>query len=181
MLSSHSGEKWLKRQLLRLAEADSQMAREGADLWDGPLEEKRVHPRVGVVVVKGGAVLATAYRGELGKGEHAEFTALEKKLPDEIVAGATVYTTLEPCTSRNHPKLPCVSRLIERRVKRVVIGMHDPNRAVYGGGWARLQEAGIATADFDSDLKSEIKEMNRDFIREHTKVCEGIPPSSTSK
>jgi pyrimidine deaminase RibD-like protein len=128
-------------------------------------EDGRVHPKVGVVVVKGGAVLATAYRGELRAGDHAEFTALEKKLPDAVVAGATVYTTLEPCTSRKHPKLPCASRLIERKVKRVVIGMHDPNRTVYGGGWARLQEAGIVTADFESDLKEEIKEMNRDFIR----------------
>ena len=45
-------------------------------------EDGRVHPKVGVVVVKGGAVLATAYRGEIGKGEHAEYTASEKKLRD---------------------------------------------------------------------------------------------------
>ena len=113
---------------------------------------------------------ATVYRGELGKGDHAKFTALEKKLRDEVIAGATVYTTLEPCTSRNHPKLPCAARLIERKVRRVVIGMHDPNRTVYGGGWARLQEAGIATADFDNDLKDAIKEMNRDFIRHHERT-----------
>jgi pyrimidine deaminase RibD-like protein len=133
-------------------------------------EDGRVHPKVGVVVVRGGVVLATAYRGEMGPGDHAEFTALEKKLPDAVVAGSTVYTTLEPCTSRKHPKLPCASRLIERRVKRVVIGMHDPNPTVYGGGWARLREAGIATADFESDLTEEIKEMNRDFIRSQTEA-----------
>lgn len=130
-------------------------------------EDERAHPRVGVVVVKDGNVLATAYRGELGEGEHAEFTALEKKLCDVAVAGATVYTTLEPCTSRNHPKIPCASRLIERRVRRVVIGMPDPNRMVFGEGWARLREANVAIADFDSDLKHEIEEMNRDFIRCH--------------
>jgi pyrimidine deaminase RibD-like protein len=45
--------------------------------------------------------------------------------------------------------------------------MHDPKRVVYGRGWARLQEAGIVTADFDSDLKDQINEMNRDFIRCH--------------
>ena len=141
-------------------------------------EDDRVHPKVGVVVVKDRTVMATAYRGELGEGDHAEFTALETKLGGEIVAGATVYTTLEPCTSRKHPKLPCAARLIERQVKRVVIGMHDPNPAVYGRGWAMLQEAGISTADFDSDLKNEIKDLNREFIRLHSTSGNGPAVSS---
>src|ERR1044071_9957991 len=88
-------------------------------------EDDRVRPRVGVVVVKNGNVLATAHRGELAPGNHAEYTALESKLSEESVRGATVYTTLEPCTSRNDPKLPCAQRLIERKVSRVVIGMLD--------------------------------------------------------
>src|SRR4051794_6450260 len=91
-------------------------------------EDKRDHPRVGVVVVKGGRVLAVAHRGELKPGEHAEFTALEKKLKVTDISGATVYTTLEPCTSRNHPKIPCAERLVDRRVDRVIIGMLDPNK-----------------------------------------------------
>jgi hypothetical protein len=45
--------------------------------------------------IKDGRVLSTAHRGEQS-GNHAEFVALEKKLSDEAVAGATVYTTLEP-------------------------------------------------------------------------------------
>ena len=140
-------------------------------------EDERVHPMVGAVVVKGGRVLATAHRGELRGGDHAEFTALEKKLPAEAVAGATIYTTLEPCTSRKPPKTPCADWLIARRVKRVVIGMHDPNPTVYGGGWARLQEAGITTADFDGDLKDEIKEMNREFIWHYKRTStEQSPP-----
>jgi hypothetical protein len=56
--------------------------------------------------------------------------------------------------------------------------MHDPNPMVYGGGWARLQEAGIVTADFENDLKEEIKEMNREFIRHHENAAEPAPPDS---
>lgn len=96
-------------------------------------EDGRVHPKVGVVVVKDGRVLATAHRGEFPQC-HAEFVALEKKLPEISLAGSTVYTTLEPCTSRNHPKVPCATRLAERKVARVVIGMLDPDDLISGRG-----------------------------------------------
>jgi hypothetical protein len=59
-------------------------------------DEGRAHPRVGAVVVKDGKVLAVAHRGEMASGNHAEFVALEKKLTEVSLAGATVYTTLEP-------------------------------------------------------------------------------------
>jgi pyrimidine deaminase RibD-like protein len=128
-------------------------------------EDERVHPKVGVVVVKDGRVLATAHRGEFPQC-HGEFIALEKKLADISLAGSTVYTTLEPCTSRNHPKVPCATRLSERKVARVVIGMLDPDDRISGRGQRALRRAGIATGLFDHDLMTEIEELNRDFIRE---------------
>ena len=138
-------------------------------------EDNRVHPKVGVVIVKDGNELAAAYRGELSAGEHAEFTALEKKLADVEIAGATVYTTLEPCTSRNHPKLPCAVRLVERKVKRVVIGMLDPNVKISGKGVHRLREANVAVDLFPSALMSMIEEMSREFIRHHKNGAEPVP------
>jgi pyrimidine deaminase RibD-like protein len=99
-------------------------------------EDERVHPRVGVVIVKDGQVLATAHRGEIPQC-HGEYIALEKKLADVPLAGSTVYTTLEPCTSRNHPKVPCAIRLTERKVARVVIGMLDPDDRISGRGQHR--------------------------------------------
>lgn len=128
-------------------------------------EDERVHPRVGVVVVKDGRVLATAFRGEFPQC-HAEYVALEKKLAEVSLAGSTVYTTLEPCTSRNHPKVPCATRLAERKVACVVIGMLDPDDRISGRGQRALRKAGIATGLFDHDLMTEIEELNRDFIRE---------------
>src|SRR5438105_289588 len=97
-------------------------------------EDERPHPYVGAVAIKNGRRLATAFREALAQGNHAEYTALESKLRDESISGATVYTTLEPCTTRNHPKVPCAQRLIERRVSRVVIGMLDPHSRITGKG-----------------------------------------------
>lgn len=98
-----------------------------------PEKDGRPHPWVGAVVVKDGKVLSTAHRGEV-PGNHAEFVALERNLSDAAVTGATVYTTLEPCTTRNRPKIPCADRLIERRVARVVIGILDPDDRIRGKG-----------------------------------------------
>jgi len=127
-------------------------------------EDDRPHPKVGAVVVKDGRVLSKAHRGESPKS-HAEYIALEQRLPDDLIAGATVYTTLEPCTTRRHPKIPCAQRLVDRRVARVVIGMLDPNPDIRGLGEQHLNEAGIETQLFPRDLRAQVEEMNREFIR----------------
>jgi len=127
-------------------------------------EDERPHPKVGAVVVKDGVALCKAHRGEILKS-HAEYIALDEKLSDDVVAGTTVYTTLEPCTTRKHPKIPCAQRLIDRRVACVVIGMLDPNPEISGKGWQLLREAGIEIRVFDHDLMQLCEEMNSGFIR----------------
>lgn len=148
-----------------------------------PETDGRAHPLVGAVIVKDGQVLATAHRGE-SEGNHAEYIALEKRLPDAAVAGATVFTTLEPCTTRNHPKVPCAERLIERKVARVVIGMLDPDPRISGKGQRRLRTANIITDFFPHDLMTEVEELNRDFSRAcelTARVADTTPPTDQFK
>jgi pyrimidine deaminase RibD-like protein len=128
-------------------------------------EDKRPHPKVGAVVVKDGKVLAKSHRGENPKS-HAEYIALEEKLSNETVAGATVYTTLEPCIKRNPPKICCAQRLVDRRVARVLIGMLDPNPDIRGLGDQLLNEGGVEVQFFPRDLRAQVEELNREFIRD---------------
>jgi pyrimidine deaminase RibD-like protein/NTP pyrophosphatase (non-canonical NTP hydrolase) len=129
-------------------------------------EDGRTHPRVGVVVVKDGQIIATAYRGEYS-GEHAEYFALERKLKDRVVAGATLYTTLEPSTVRNHPKVACAQRLVDRKITRVIIGILDPNPIISGTGQRLLRDANIETTLFPAELMAQVEDQNREFVRSH--------------
>ncbi|MFI5089080.1 MAG: deaminase [Terriglobales bacterium] len=135
-------------------------------------DDGELHPYVGVVVVKDGKILATGYRGESGNGDHGEYCAL-KKLNGADVQGATVYTTLEPCSTRKPPKKPCTERLIDGKVARVVSGMADKDESVYGH--SSLVEAGIEIGFFPHDLMQELLALNKKWS-DSRRAKRGVPP-----
>ncbi len=144
-------------------------------------EDSRPHPRVGVVIVKDGKILATSFRGEVA-GRHGEYVALEKKLEGVDLSGATVFTTLEPCTTRNHPKIPCARRIVERQVGKVVIGMLDPDWRIRGRGVWDLKAAGIIVEFCAKEYEDQIMEINANFIKSAMKTeykTSWLPVSAT--
>lgn len=142
---------------LALKEAIKQAERYGSGKSD-----QRPNPLVGCVVVMTDGQVEAGYRGEKNPSDHAEFTVLEKKLKGVSVRGASVFTTLEPCTHRGPSKIPCADRLVEAGVARVVIGYMDPDDR--GRGYHKLVEAGIDVQLFDEDLALQIRELNIYFI-----------------
>lgn len=122
-------------------------------------------PRVGAVAVAAnGELLSEAFRGELSPGAHAEFCMLEKLGGANGLGGSTVYTTLEPCTIRNLPKIPCATRLIDAGVATVYIGMLDPDARIREQGWRALQDAGLETRDFTEGLRERVQNLNSSFV-----------------
>src|SRR4030043_2232988 len=117
------------------------------------------NPMVGAVVVKEGRVIGEGYHVKAG-GDHAEIIALRQA--GEETRGATLYLNLEPCTHYGKTP-PCAPQVIEAGVKRVVIGMEDPNPLVKGKGIEILRRAGI---DVEVGiLEKECRRFNEAFCK----------------
>ncbi len=120
-----------------------------------------VHPNplVGCVVVKNGEVIAEGYHEHYG-GFHAERNALNACTTDP--KGATLYVTLEPCCHEGKTP-PCTDIIIEKGIRKVVVGILDSNPIVSGKGVKKLQDAGIEVVTGIEE--NSIKELNKVFLK----------------
>jgi len=101
------------------------------------------NPWVGCVIVNSrGEILAKGHTQGPGE-DHAEIAAARyAKARGLIIEGATMYSTLEPCSF--HGRTPACSRVIvDLRLAKVVFGMRDPHPRVDGAGAQILKDAGI--------------------------------------
>ncbi|HJV04927.1 MAG TPA: bifunctional diaminohydroxyphosphoribosylaminopyrimidine deaminase/5-amino-6-(5-phosphoribosylamino)uracil reductase RibD [Actinomycetota bacterium] len=124
------------------------------------------NPLVGAVVVRDGEVVGEGWHRGPGT-PHAEVLALEAA--GRRASGATLYTTLEPCTHYGRTP-PCAPRVIEAGVARVVAAMGDPNPVVNGQGFRTLRAAGIEVAV--GVLDEEAARLNEAFLKH---VRTGLP------
>lgn len=128
----------------------------------------KISPKVGAVLIKTDGEIDTAFRGELRHGDHAEFTLLERKHRSDNVDNSILFATLEPCApgARKHPKLGCAERIVNARIKKVYIGIEDPDPSVDRKGIKYLIDNGIEVEMFDADLQKVIRKANEQFIIE---------------
>jgi diaminohydroxyphosphoribosylaminopyrimidine deaminase/5-amino-6-(5-phosphoribosylamino)uracil reductase len=127
-----------------------------------------------ILVAADGRVIATGYSRERDPHDHAEEVALGKALaggpraapvgpppgsagprdqagppagPGARLAGATLYSSLEPCAARASRPRTCAELIIAAGIGRVVIAWREPPVFVQGGGAARLRAAGVTVAE----------------------------------
>ncbi|WP_022849768.1 bifunctional diaminohydroxyphosphoribosylaminopyrimidine deaminase/5-amino-6-(5-phosphoribosylamino)uracil reductase RibD [Limisalsivibrio acetivorans] len=99
----------------------------------------KTNPIVGSIVVKDGEVIGRGFHEEYGSA-HAEVNALNEA--GELARGADLYVTLEPCSHQGKTP-PCTDRIIQSGIKRVFVGVVDPNPVNAGKGLEKLMEAGL--------------------------------------
>jgi diaminohydroxyphosphoribosylaminopyrimidine deaminase/5-amino-6-(5-phosphoribosylamino)uracil reductase len=120
------------------------------------------NPAVGAVIVRGGRVVARGFHRRAGL-PHAEIEALRALEKPALAKGATIYVTLEPCSTHGRTP-PCVEAIVAAGFRRVVIGAIDPNPAHAGRGVELLRAAGIAvTTGVLGVLEEECRAMNAAF------------------
>lgn len=96
------------------------------------------NPLVGAVVVKKGKIISEGYHAAFG-GPHAEAEALRRA--GSRARGATLYVTLEPCSSFGKTP-PCSRLILKKKVRRVVVASQDSN-PLQGRGIKELRAGGV--------------------------------------
>jgi len=117
------------------------------------------NPMVGAVIVKGGKIIGEGYHKTAGC-DHAEIRAIkDAKKKGHDVKGATIYVTLEPCSTYGKTP-PCTDALIKNQLGEVKIGTIDPNPKHAGRAVKILTDAGIKVTVAD---RADCRELNEVF------------------
>lgn len=130
----------------------------------------RTHPNpaVGAVVVKNGRILSRGWHRAAGR-PHAEIEALNALASPASAKGATLYVTLEPCSTRGRTP-PCTGALLRSGLARVVYGATDPNPHHAGRAKKIFERAGLAVTP--GVLAEECAALNREW---NTWIATGFP------
>lgn len=131
---------------LAMAEAEKARGHTGDNPWVGC-----------VIVSPEGTLLGRGYTHGPGE-DHAEIDAARDAASRGLsIEGATLYSTLEPCTF--HGRTPaCAHAIVSRKIARVVIALRDPHPRVDGAGVRILREGGVDVVEavLEDDVRRQL-------------------------
>lgn len=121
---------------------------------------------VGAIVVdRDGNRLAEGYSRQDGDRDHAEEAALGSLAAgDPRLAGATIYSSMEPCSIRKSRPKTCSELIIEAGIRRVVFALREPSIFVPGDGARVLREHGVTVVE-RPELAEEVRKINAHLLR----------------
>ncbi|MDE1797892.1 MAG: bifunctional diaminohydroxyphosphoribosylaminopyrimidine deaminase/5-amino-6-(5-phosphoribosylamino)uracil reductase RibD [Candidatus Micrarchaeota archaeon] len=139
------------------------------------------NPHVGAVIVRGGKIIGEGYHRQAGK-DHAEVEAIKavyrkhgQAKARSLLAGSTIYVSLEPCSHFGRVP-PCTDAILREKIGTVVFAMKDPNPRVKGNGEKVLRKRKVAVrriaGKVGEALEAQALELNRAFAKQ---VRTGLP------
>lgn len=123
------------------------------------------NPMVGSVIVHDGKIIGEGWHRKAGEA-HAEVNAINSVKKQSLLAKATIYVSLEPCSHFGKTP-PCCDLIIKHKIPKVVVGTVDPNSKVAGTGIKRLIENGCQVTV--GILEDDCNELNKRFFTFHNK------------
>jgi diaminohydroxyphosphoribosylaminopyrimidine deaminase / 5-amino-6-(5-phosphoribosylamino)uracil reductase len=141
-----------------ITDADVAMMQRCLELAARAIGQTAPNPLVGSVIVKNFQIIGEGFHPKAGE-PHAEVFALRQAGADAV--GATLYVNLEPCSHTGRTP-PCAEAIVAAGLKRVVVGMVDPNPLVAGRGIDRLRQAGIEVVV--GVAEADCQQLNEAFV-----------------
>ncbi|TBW26814.1 bifunctional diaminohydroxyphosphoribosylaminopyrimidine deaminase/5-amino-6-(5-phosphoribosylamino)uracil reductase RibD [Gramella sp. KN1008] len=123
------------------------------------------NPMVGSVIVHDGKIIGEGWHRKAGEA-HAEVNAINSVKDEKLLQDSTIYVSLEPCSHYGKTP-PCSDLIIDKGIKKVVIGTMDPFAKVAGRGIKKLLDAGCKVKV--GVLEEECLELNKRFFTFHKK------------
>jgi diaminohydroxyphosphoribosylaminopyrimidine deaminase / 5-amino-6-(5-phosphoribosylamino)uracil reductase len=133
-----------------------------AKLGDGNVAP---NPKVGAVLVYNNKIIGEGFHKIFGES-HAEVNAINSVIEKELISKSTLYVNLEPCSHQGKTP-PCSNLVIEKKIKKVVIGCRDTFSLVNGKGIEQLKQAGVEV--IEGILEEECNDLNKVFFSFHSK------------